>query len=146
MPVLPPWTGVRAWTCNPPRVVPAPTKTLMYNKNVNYKTPPIISRADNSVKNWGICPIAFQKQITKISMHSKFGENPFFYLLKLSSRTETPDVSRAENSVKNCRILPISNPKPDLHNINAQTKFGGNPLIFIQVIIRKGKYGHVASK
>ena len=31
----------------------------------------------------------------------------------------------------------ISNPKPDLHNINAHTKFGENPLMFTQVIIRK---------
>ena len=48
-------------------------------------------------------------------------------------------VSRADNSVKNWRNLPISNPKPDLHNINAHTKFGENPLMFTQVIIRKRK-------
>ena len=48
-------------------------------------------------------------------------------------------VSRADNSVKNWRNLPISNPKPDLHNINAHTKFGENPLIFTQVIIWKRK-------
>ena len=35
-------------------------------------------------------------------------------------------VSRADNSVKNWRNLLISNPKPDLHNINAYTKFGEN--------------------
>ena len=45
-------------------------------------------------------------------------------------------MSRADNSVKN---LPISNPKPDLHNINAHTKFGENPLMFTQVIIWKRK-------
>ena len=39
-------------------------------------------------------------------------------------------VSRADNSVKICRNLPISNPKPDLHNINAHIKFGENPLMF----------------
>ena len=39
-------------------------------------------------------------------------------------------VSRAGNSVKNWRNLSISNPKPDLHNINAHTKFGENPLMF----------------
>ena len=33
-------------------------------------------------------------------------------------------MSWAGNSVKNQRNLPISNPKPDLHNINAHTKFG----------------------
>ena len=48
-------------------------------------------------------------------------------------------VSTADNSVKNWRNLPISNPKPDLHNINAHTKFGENPLMFTQVIIRKRK-------
>ena len=41
-------------------------------------------------------------------------------------------VSRADNSK-----LPISYPKPDLHNSNAHTKFGVNPLMFTQVIIRK---------
>ena len=41
--------------------------------------------------------------------------------------------------IKNWQILPISNPKPDLHNINAHTKFGENPLMFTQVIIRKRK-------
>ena len=48
-------------------------------------------------------------------------------------------VSRADNSVKNWRNLPISNPEPDLHNINAHTKFGENPLMFTQVIIWKRK-------
>ena len=61
------------------------------------------------------------------------------YLLKLSSRNENIGVSRADNSVKNGRNLPISNPKPDLHNINAHTKFGENPLMFTQVIIWKRK-------
>ena len=48
-------------------------------------------------------------------------------------------VSRTDNSVKNWRNLPISNPKPDLHDINAHTMFGENPLMFTQVIIRKRK-------
>ena len=48
-------------------------------------------------------------------------------------------LSRADNSVKNRRNLPISNPKPDLHNINAHTKFSENPLMFTQIIIRKRK-------
>ena len=48
------------------------------------------------------------------------------------SRKENMGVSRADNSVKNWRNLPISNPKPNLHNINAQTKFGENPLLFTQ--------------
>ena len=33
--------------------------------------------------------------------------------------------------------LHISNPKPDLHNINVHSKFGENPLMCTQVIIRK---------
>ena len=37
-------------------------------------------------------------------------------------------------TVKILRNLPISNPKPFLHNINAHTKFGENPLMFTQVI------------
>ena len=43
-------------------------------------------------------------------------------------------VSRADNFVQISRNLAISNPKPDLHNINAHTKFGENPLMFTQVI------------
>ena len=46
-------------------------------------------------------------------------------------------VSRADNSIKIWRRFPISNPKPDLHNINAHTKFGENPMMFTQVIIWK---------
>ena len=52
------------------------------------------------------------------------------YLLNLSSGNENMGVSRADNSGKNGRNLPISNPKPDLYNINAHTKFGENPLMF----------------
>ena len=33
-------------------------------------------------------------------------------------------------SVKNLWNSPISNPEPDLHNINANIKFGENPLKF----------------
>ena len=36
--------------------------------------------------------------------------------------------------------LPISNPKPDFHNIIANSKFGKNPLTFTQVIVQKQKY------
>ena len=48
-------------------------------------------------------------------------------------------MSQTGNSVKIWRNLPISNPKPDLHNINAHNKFGENPLMFTQVIIWKWK-------
>ena len=50
-------------------------------------------------------------------------------------------MSRADNSINNWWNLPISNPKSDLHNINAYTKFGKNPLKFTQVIVQKWKYG-----
>ena len=33
-------------------------------------------------------------------------------------------------------------PKPDLHSVNAHTKFGENPLIFTQVIVRKWTDGY----
>ena len=61
------------------------------------------------------------------------------YLLKLPSGNENMGVSRADNSVKIGRNLTISNPKPDIHNINAHTTFGENPLMFTQVTIRKQK-------
>ena len=48
-------------------------------------------------------------------------------------------MSWADKSVKIWQNLLSSNPKPDLHNINAYTKFGENPLMFTQVIIRKRK-------
>ena len=52
---------------------------------------------------------------------------------------ENMGASLADNSVKIWWNLPISNLKPDLHNINAHTKFGENPLMFTQVIILKRK-------
>ena len=48
---------------------------------------------------------------------------------------ENMGVSRADNSVKVWRNLCINDPKPDLYNINAHTKFCENPLMFTQVII-----------
>ena len=54
-------------------------------------------------------------------------------------------VSLADNSVNILRNLPISNPKPDLLNVNAYSKFDENPLLFTQVIIRKQKYGRVST-
>ena len=55
-------------------------------------------------------------------------------------------VSRADNSVKFWRNMPISNPKPDLLNVNAYSKFGENPLLFTQVIVGKPKYGRVSGR
>ena len=40
---------------------------------------------------------------------------------------------QADNLKTNRRNLLMSNPKSGLHNINANTKFGENPLIFTQV-------------
>ena len=48
-------------------------------------------------------------------------------------------MSWADNSVKIWWNVPISNPKLDLHNINAHPKFHENPLKFAQVIIQKKK-------
>ena len=56
------------------------------------------------------------------------------------SNNTLPTVSPADNSVINWRNLPISNPKPDLNNINAHTKFGENLLTLTQVTIWKWKY------
>ena len=56
------------------------------------------------------------------------------------------DVSRADNSVNILRNLPISNPKPDLLNVNAYSKFDENPLLFTQVIVQKRKYGCVSGR
>ena len=55
-------------------------------------------------------------------------------------------VSRADNSVKIWRNLPISNPKPDLLNVHAYSKFGENPLLFTQFIVRKQKYRRVLGR
>ena len=46
------------------------------------------------------------------------------------SENKNMGVSWADNPVKIWRNLPISNIKADLHNINAYTKFGENPLMF----------------
>ena len=51
-------------------------------------------------------------------------------------------MSRADNSVIIWRNLPISNPNSDLRNINEHTKFGENPLMFIQNIMLSQKLDH----
>ena len=86
-----------------------------------------------------ICPLAILFQISTISMHIPSLVTIHWRLLTLAFGNENMGVSRADNSVKNWRNLPISNPKSDLHNINAHTKFGENPLMFTQVTIRKRK-------
>ena len=69
-----------------------------------------------------------------------------WHLLKLSSGNKKMGVSPTDNSVKIWWNLPISNPKPELHSINAHTKFGENPLMFTEIIIRKRKYGRVSGR
>ena len=59
---------------------------------------------------------------------------------------ENMGMSRADNSVKICQNLPISNPKPEVDNINAHTKFGENRLVFTHIIIQKWKYGRVSGR
>ena len=57
---------------------------------------------------------------------------------------ENMGVSRADNSIKIWQNLPISNPKPDL--LNVYSKFGENPLLFTEVIVRKRKYRRVSGR
>ena len=63
-------------------------------------------------------------QILIISMHIASLVKRPCYLLKYSSGNETMGVSRADNSVQISQNLLISNPKPDLLNVNAYSKFG----------------------
>ena len=49
-------------------------------------------------------------------------------------------MGRSPSKFDEIRPLAIQN---QIRNIYAHTKFGGNPLMFTQVIIRKLKYGHV---
>ena len=84
-----------------------------------------------------IHPLAIPNQISTISMHIPSLVKIHWCLLKLSSGNKNMGMSRADNSIKIWRNLPISDPKPDLHNINAHTMFGENPLRFTEVIIRK---------
>ena len=60
-----------------------------------------------------------------------------WHLFKLLSENKNMDMSRADNYVKNWWNWYLSNPKPDLHNINAYTKFSEKLLTFTQVIIQK---------
>ena len=95
-----------------------------------------------------ICQWAIPKQISIISMHISNLVKIHWDLLNLLSWKYNTDVLRADNSVKNVRNSPISNPKADVHNINAHrpTQFGENPLLFTKVIVQKWKFacrGHI---
>ena len=68
-----------------------------------------------------ICPPAIQNQISLISVQVPSLVKIHWHLHMLPSRNENMGVSRTGNSVKIWQNLPISNPKPDLHSINAHT-------------------------
>ena len=68
-----------------------------------------VSRADNSVKIYEICPLAIQNQISLMPMHLAGLVNMPCYLLKLSSGNENMGVNPADKSVKHLRILAIRN-------------------------------------
>ena len=84
-----------------------------------------------------IYQLAILNQISTTSMHIPSLVKIHWYLLKLSSGNENKDMLWAPNSFKNLGNLPISNPKPDLHNINAHTKFDKNSSILTKVTIQK---------
>ena len=88
-----------------------------------------------------ICPLAIPNLISLLSIHIASMVKIPCYLLKLSSGNEKMGVSRPDNSVNILRNLPISNPKADLCNINAYSKFYENPLLFTQVITRNETMG-----
>ena len=75
-----------------------------------------------------------------MSMHIASLDKIPCYLLKLSSGNDNMGMSWADNSVKIWRNLPISNPKPDLYNINAHTKFGENPWCLLKLSSRNEKW------
>ena len=98
---------------------------------LNYNNTPLSCQGQLTLANIDeICQLEIPNQISLISMHVPSLVKIPWHLLKLLSGNENMGVSRAENSVKIWRNLPISNPKPDLHDINAHTKFGENPLMF----------------
>ena len=123
------------------------SSTMYIDQTLNYNTPSLSRHRQITMSNTDeICPLVTPNKISFISMHVPSLVKIPWHLLKLSSGIENMGVSRADNSVKIWRNLAISNPKPDLHSIIAHTKFGGNPLMFSQVIIRKRKYGRVSGR
>ena len=83
-----------------------------------------VSQANNFVKIYEICQLAIPYQISLMSIYIASLVKIPCYLLKLSSGNENIGVSWADNPVKIWQNLPISNPKPDLLNVNAYSKFG----------------------
>ena len=64
----------------------------------------------------------------------------FIYIYS-SYLPETKIQTDGQITVQNLWNCYMSKAKPDLHNFNALTKCCKNPLIFTQIIARKGKYG-----
>ena len=95
------------------------TQVIIWKRKFCHVTGKWLSKIDE------ICPSAIPNQISIISMHTlSLVKSIDIYL------SYQPEVSWADNSVKNGRNLPISNSKPDLHSINAHTKFCENSLTF----------------
>ena len=116
-------------------------------KTLNYNTTLLSCRRQITLSNIDeICPLLIPNQISFISMHVPSLVKIPWHLLKLLSGNQNMGVSWADNYVKIWKNLRISIPKPDLNNISVYTKFGENPLMFTQVIIRKRKYGRVSSR
>ena len=81
-------------------------------------------------------PVVLANLISTISMHIiNFGENPLRFTQSYCPETKLW-TRRGQITVKNS---PIGNPKPDIYNINAHTKFGENRHLL--VIVRKRTYG-----
>ena len=109
--------------------------------NINAHDITDVSRQTTQSKIEEICPLAIPNQISTISMHIHVPSlvKIHWHLPKLLSGNKNMDMLWADNSVKDWGNLPLSNPKPDLLNINAHTKFSENLLIFT-LIVRKQKY------
>ena len=119
-------------------------------KTLNYNTKPLLCCGQITLSNIDeMYPLAIPNKISLISMHiPSLVKIPCHKYSSYCPETKNMGVSRADNSIQIWQNLPISDPKPDLYNINAHTKFGENPLMFTQVIIQKQKrkYGHVSGR
>ena len=109
-------------------------------KTWNDNTPSLSCRGEITLSKIDkICQWVIINQISTIPMHMSKLVKIRWDLLRLLSWNSNTDVLRADNVVKNWRNLAISNPKADLHNINTDTKFGENQLVFTEFVVRKWK-------
>ena len=97
-------------------------------------------RAGNSVENQRNS----QANLHNINVHTKFGEKPLKFYSSYRPETKIRTCGGQITVINNWQNVFISNPKSDVYNIYAHTKCCENPLILVQVIARKRKYGHVA--